>query len=142
MRASTSGASADFEMKSFAPASRARLLEDSSWLPEMTTTGRPRMRASADLRMRSISAKPSSFGMSRSENTMAIETSDWSASQPASPSASSRTANQALRMRLNVVRTNLESSTTRTRFCATTLDMWSIIGLERLARVAPGRACR
>src|SRR4051812_8580038 len=53
--------------------------------------------------------------MSRSENTMTMDGSLWIACQAASPSTSSRTANEALRIRLNVVRTNFESSTIRTR---------------------------
>src|SRR5689334_15851779 len=60
--------------------------------------------------------------MSRSVNTMTIAGSLATAFQAASPSASSRTANEVLRMPLKVVRTNLESSAIRTRFCGTSAD--------------------
>src|SRR5690606_27689524 len=83
---------------------------------EMMMTGSALMRASAEPRMRSSSAKPSSFGMSRSDTTMAMAGSASIACQADSPSAHSRTAKEALRMRLKVVRTNFESSTMRTRF--------------------------
>ncbi len=116
MREITSGASADLLMKSFAPESRARLLIDSPSWPVMMMNGSLRTRASLEPRTRASRPKPSSFGMSKSQNTSTIEGSLWIASQPASPSAASITSNVSLRMRLNVVRTNFESSTRRTCF--------------------------
>ena len=118
MRERTSGASADLEMKSLAPAWRARLWAAWSWLPEITITGSLRMRSSLAPRTRRSRPKPSSFGMSRSENTITIELSSWIVFQAASPSTASRTTKLDLRMRLNVVRTNFESSTMSTRFSA------------------------
>src|SRR5262245_7040613 len=117
MRASTSGASAVLPMKSLAPESRARFLVVSFSSPEITTTGIALMRASPLPRMRDSSPKPSSFGIDRSVNTMTIDLSLSIAIQPASPSASSRTAKFASRMRLKVARTNLESSTSSTVRC-------------------------
>src|SRR5687768_12167092 len=109
-------------MKSFAPRSRARRLFSCSSWAEITTTGRARMWASREPRMRLSRSNPFILGISRSVNTMTIEGSLWIASQAASPSASSRTANEALRMLAKVVRTNFESSTTSTRFCARSVD--------------------
>src|SRR5438105_10610693 len=80
------------------------------------------MRASLEPRMRPRRPNPVSLGMSRSVNTMTIEGSLSSACQAASPSASSRTANEALRMLAKVLRTNFESSTTRTHRCGRSLD--------------------
>src|SRR6267378_5984615 len=128
MRDRTSEPSADLAMKSFAPALAARFLFASSRLPEIATTGSSRMRGSLELRMRSSSSKPSSFGISRSVNTMTIDGSVLIASQPASPSASSRTANDALRMLANVLRTNFESSMTSTRLSGRS------VGFPRLFR--------
>src|SRR2546421_1123358 len=80
------------------------------------------MRVSLEPRMRPRRPKPVSLGMSRSVNTMTIDASLSSACQAASPSASSRTANEALRMLAKVLRTNFESSTTRTHLCGRSLD--------------------
>src|SRR6185312_11128451 len=74
--------------------------------------------------------------MSRSENTMTIDGSLWIAFQAASPSTSSRTANEALRIRLNVVRTNFESSTISTRFSG----MLLAFVIERPRPAGKGRA--
>ena len=121
-RESTSGASADLPMKSVAPASRARSLLPASSLPEITTTGSSRMRWSVALRMRLMSAKPVSFGMSRSVSTRQMAGSVSIAFQPSSPSGASRTANAERRIVEKVVRTNFESSTTSTHFCARSVD--------------------
>src|SRR2546425_11743155 len=109
-------------MKSVAPASFARSLLPGSSLPEITTTGNSRMRGSVAARMRPIRPKPVSLGMSRSVSTITIPGSLSMAAQPASPSASSRTANDGRRIETKVVRTNFESSTTSTHLCARSVD--------------------
>jgi hypothetical protein len=88
----------------------------------MTTTGSALMRASSEPRMRASRLKPSSCGISRSVNTMTSDGSVSIARHAASPSTSSRTPNERLRIEAKVVRTNLESSTTSTRFCGKSVD--------------------
>src|SRR5678816_1039335 len=97
-------------------------------LPVIVISGSLRIRSSLAPRMRRNRPQPSRFGLSRSENTMTIELSSWIVFQAASPSTASRTTKLDLRMRLNVVRTNFESSTMSTRFSAASvafpIDSW------------------
>src|SRR5690242_8050906 len=111
-------------MKSFAPAARARFLVASSSSPEITITGMLLTRGSCEVRMRSSRAKPSSFGIWMSENTTTMDGSVEIACQPASPSDSSRTSKLLRMRRATVVRTILESSTSRTR-C---FGIWVVAG--------------
>src|SRR5260221_14747482 len=115
MRARISVPSVVLVMKSFAPAAFARFLVASSSSPEITITGMLLILRSCEVRIRSNSAKPSSFGIWMSENTTTMEGSVEIACQPASPSASSRTSKLLRIRRAMVVRTMRESSTRSTR---------------------------
>jgi hypothetical protein len=115
MRAMASAPRVDLEMKSLAPALRARSRVSSSSLPEITRKGSSRTRACEAARMRPSRPKPSSFGMPRSEITATMVESLSIAAQPASPSPASSTSNEARITLPMELRTTFESSTISTR---------------------------